>query len=467
MVWNLRGRASRHGRGERGVTAVEYAIVASVVALFMVPLAAQMGTGFLREFDEQAAALDASGGTSPLEVPGSAAPPVVTPSSAPTSPATEAPDQVLLAAWGYNEYGQLGNGSTIDSNVPVAVDTSGVLAGKTVAAIAAGDGHTCVVADGKAYCWGENRHRELGSGLQQAVSLVPVAVDASGVLAGKTVTAISAGAYHTCVVADGKAYCWGLNSFGAVGNNSTILGDVPVAVNTSGVLSGKTVTAISAGNEHTCAVADGKAYCWGSNSFGQLGNGSTTKSLVPVAVNTSGVLSGKTVTAISAGYSHTCAVAGGKAYCWGWNLDGQLGKEVADDNFSRVPVAVDTSGVLSGKTVTAISAGWSRTCAVADGKAYCWGADAIESNFVPVAVNTSGALSGKTITAISATGGPTCVVADGKAYCWGNNYSGQLGNNSATDSSLPAAVDISGVLAGRTVNSISAGYEHVLALVSP
>ena len=186
--------------------------------------------------------------------------------------------------WGYNGYGQLGNNSTTNSSVPVAVDTSGVLAGKTVTAITAGDIHTCAVADGKAYCWGDNGYGQLGNNSTTALAGAGGGETPPGALAGKTVTAITAGDYHTCAVADGKAYCWGDNGYGQLGNNSTTDSSVPVAVNTSGPLAGKTVTAITAGSYHTCAVADGKAYCWGYNADGQLGNNSTTDSTVPVAV---------------------------------------------------------------------------------------------------------------------------------------------------------------------------------------
>ena len=120
------------------------------------------------------------------------------------------------------------------------------------------------------------------------------------------------------------AFAWGSNNYGPteggpIGNGTTTNSDVPVAVDTSGALNGKTVTHISAGYQHTCAVtSDGGAYCWGWNSDGQLGNGSTTNSDVPSAVDTSGVLNGKTVTEISAGQYHTCAIASdGNAYCWG------------------------------------------------------------------------------------------------------------------------------------------------------
>jgi len=354
-----------------------------------------------------------------------------------------------IYCWGSNEYGQLGNNSVTNSRIPVSVDMTGVLNGKTVTAISAGTNNTCAIANNLAYCWGYN-------GIVQPVinttafNVVPTAIDTSGVLNGKTVTAISAGDYATCAIANGQAYCWGFNADGELGNNTTTGSAVPVAVNIAGVLSGKTVTAISAGDYHTCAIANGQAYCWGYNGDGEFGNTNYTDSLVPVAVNIAGVLSGKTVTAISAGNSHTCAIANNQAYCWGANWDGQLGNNSAIDD-SPTPVAVDITGVLSGKTITVISTGNSNTCAIANSQAYCWGSswdgqlgnnNATGSSSIPITVNTAGVLSGKTITVISTGEAHVCVLANAQANCWGHNWEAQLGNNAITSSGIPVSVDI-------------------------
>ena len=137
-----------------------------------------------------------------------------------------------------------------------------------------------------------------------------------------------------------RAYCWGSGSSGQLGNNSTTNSSIPVAVNTTGVLAGKTIKQISAGSFHTCAIAsDNKAYCWGSGTSGQLGNNLYTNSSIPVAVNTTGVLAGKTIKQISNGSSHTCAIASDdKAYCWGSGSFGALGNNSAAN--SSVPVRV-------------------------------------------------------------------------------------------------------------------------------
>ena len=220
--------------------------------------------------------------------------------------------------------------------MPVAV--SGLASG--VSAISAGDDHTCALKDGGVWCWGYNSYGQLGNN-STTDSHVPVAV--SGLASG--VIAISAGGDHTCALKDGGVWCWGCNAYGQLGNNSTTDSHVPVAVVG---LPSSGVSAISAGAVHTCALKDGGVWCWGGNGCGQLGNGTTTDSTVPVAV--SGL--GERRLAISAGACHTCALKDGGAWCWGDNGDGQLGNG-SNDETARVPVAV--SGLGSG--VTAISAG--------------------------------------------------------------------------------------------------------------
>ncbi len=347
--------------------------------------------------------------------------------------------------------------------------------------IASASEHSCGIYDSKVYCWGRNYVNQLGDNTATDRS-APVAVDTSGVLSGKTITDISSTYYHTCVMtSEIKAYCWGYGLHGQLGNNSTSNSSVPVAVELTGALSGKTIKSISAGSSHTCAIAsDDKAYCWGNNSYGKLGDGTTNASLVPVAVNMTGVLNGKTIKFIAAEYAYTCAIASDdKVYCWGMNNEGQLGNN--STTASSVPVAVDTSGVLSGKTIKSISLGgdgYGSNCVVAsDDKVYCWGVENYgqlgnnSASFyfsVPVAVDTSGVLSGKTIKSVSTSATHTCVItSDDQPVCWGFNGSGQLGNNSYTNSLVPVAFNTAtGALVGKTVKSVSSGGYITCAIAS-
>ncbi|MCB1012856.1 MAG: hypothetical protein KDB15_14415 [Microthrixaceae bacterium] len=198
------------------------------------------------------------------------------------------------------------------------------------ASVAAGTAHTCALTTaGAVKCWGKNSYGQLGNGSDDYTSNVPV--DVTGLNTG--VTAIAAGDTFTCAVAAGAAKCWGINSRGQLGNGSDdYTSNVPVDV--TGLNTG--VTAIATGGNHACAVVNGATKCWGMNSYGQLGNGSDDyTSNVPVDVT--GLDTG--VTAIATGADHSCAVASGAAWCWGFNGYGQLGNG-SDDYTSNVPVNI-------------------------------------------------------------------------------------------------------------------------------
>lgn len=354
--------------------------------------------------------------------------------------------------WGGNWSGEIGNNSNKDVHTPTSPDMTGVLSGKTIKSIVAGSLHTCALAsDSQVYCWGYgDSSGRLGNASIEG-SKVPVAVSTRGVLKDKTVKSITAGEDHTCVIAsDDKAYCWGANYYGQLGINSKTGSFVPAAVDTTGVLKDKTVKYITSGGSSTCVIAsDNKAYCWGHNGYGQLGNYSNVDSLVPVAVEMTDALEGKTIKSIAIDESSACAIGSDdQAYCWGYNKSGQLGN--GSTSSSTVPVAVNNKGVLSGKTIKSISLGYQSACAVAsDNKAYCWGSNnfgglgnnSTANSSVPVAVDTSGVLNGISLKSIETSTIVSCAVSvDDSVYCWGHNRLGQLGNGTATDSLVPVSV---------------------------
>ena len=234
-------------------------------------------------------------------------------------------------AWGRNDDGQLGNNSTANSSVPVAVTGSGL--GTGVTAVSGGGGHSLAVKGGAVYAWGANFTGQLGNASTTS-SLVPVAVTGSGLNAG--VTAVSGGVDHSLAIKGGALYAWGRNANGQLGINSTANSSVPVAVTGSGLNSG--VTAISAGTFHSLAVKNGAVFAWGSNANGQLGNNSTTDSLVPIRAG--GPLASITnVTTVSArGYASLALTADHRLFAWGANFAGQFGNGTTAD--SLVPIEV-------------------------------------------------------------------------------------------------------------------------------
>ena len=362
--------------------------------------------------------------------------------------------------WGMGTSGELGNGLNVNSSVPVAVSTAIALNGKTVLSLSTGNNHSCVIASNNlAYCWGANWRGMLGNGSTND-SYIPTAVSSLG-----TVNSIDAGNFHTCVITSNNlAYCWGSNFDGELGVSTNVgttnPNPVPIAVS-----NGLTMSQITAGEGHTCAITTSNvAYCWGRNNYGQLGDGSTTQRNVPTLVSTTGVLSGKTIKSIKAAKEQTCVIAydiasGDQAYCWGGNWYGALGVATNNrtPNPNPVPVAVNTTGILNGKTIKSIATGVFHTCVIAsDNQVYCWGANNYgqlgvstnagtdNSNPDPVAVDTTGALIGKTIVSISTSDGiHTCATdSDNKVYCWGSNVYGELGvsTNFGTNNPNPVPV---------------------------
>lgn len=601
--------------------------------------------------------------------------------------------------WGYDSNGQLGNGSVTGAQTaPVAVDTSGVLANKNVTAISSNgsNGTVCAVADDQTYCWGYNdaTYPILGNGTTTNASS-PVAVSAGDIPAGATATSVSVGSGHACAIADNRAYCWGYNSSGQLGDGIVVTqstpvrigktitdpattnqfdaaskiyasgtstcaisandqdycwgsivasptpaeipnGDIPdnatitqlsfgyssicalagnniycrsttvgsqyTRVQRGAIPANATISQISVGYDHACAIADGLAYCWTLSNFstslygggyeGQLGDdyyipqttaeqmdywaqqyggngmyptppkfqtlqamldyynvssidqyfqqyGSSNAlcgyyydyssdwgwgqqynnpcnsfadwltyyeqcqygdcygtqysnvaewtyaniqraATAPVAVSTSGVLAGKTVTKIAAGQYYTCAVADGQTYCWGKNTSGQLGIGVSAslgaNSFKFQPMQVSNGAVPNGARYTDVSLGnySSTSCAIADGQAYCWGygypslGNGSSSSTAPVAVSVSGVLANKAVTKVAVSGGSSsmtiCVIADNKPYCWGYNNYGQVGDGTTANKTTPVAVNNGQMPPDATATDIAVGTTHTCVL---
>jgi alpha-tubulin suppressor-like RCC1 family protein len=269
-----------------------------------------------------------------------------------SAPSTCAVVNGAVKCWGGNGFGQVGNGTTTNALTPVQV--SGITSGATM--VDTGGMHTCAIVSGAVKCWGRGLNGQLGNNATTN-SLVPVNVTG---LTG--VTSLSMGDYHSCAVASGSAKCWGYNQFGQLGNSSTTTSTTPVQV--TNLNSG--VSQITAGANFSCAIVSGSIRCWGMNGSGQLGNGLNTSSTVQVQVT--GITSG--ALAVDAGTFHACAVASGSAKCWGGNLNyGQLGNGTTTD--SNVPVQV--TGLTS--NVSSISAGYTHSTCVQSGDGKAWGSN--------------------------------------------------------------------------------------------
>lgn len=343
--------------------------------------------------------------------------------------------------WGVNASGNLGNGTTSYERRWLA--PSQVIAPSALALVRTGAraSHTCgVTGDGALYCWGANDSTQLGTGDRVQRHYPTRIVLPSG---ARTVD-VSPGMAHTCAAtATGGIACWGSNAAGQLGNGTKIASATPVAITLPG---GALAARVATGLRHSCALTTtGAAYCWGSNLQSQLGDGTTLERLIPTLVN---LPAGVRAAAVSAGSGSTCIVSdSGAAWCWGLNAMGQVG-DGTTGGARNVPTAV----VLpAGSEVRDLSVGESHACAAtASGTAYCWGdngsgqiGDGVVTSVrpTPIAVTLPEGLKAVRVAAGSAHSCATTTM--GIIYCWGANAEGQLGNGGiASMIRMPQAVPL-------------------------
>jgi len=406
--------------------------------------------------------------------------------------------------WGDNSEGQLGDGT--DQGGWPSKRTSSFGSNTKSVAIASGVTHTCVSLNtGQSKCWGSNASGKLGD-QSTTQRLTPTAVSTA-----ELISEVSVGTSHSCGrTSQSKVVCWGLNSNGRLGNNSTFSSSVPVAVQ---LPEGATAREIAAGDSHTCALLDNDdVMCWGSNSKGRLGDGSTTQRLVPTKVvqlhvapgesintmsdithngatistefsttdisshrtleyGTDEFLSGETntidlghfgsVRQIASGSHHSCMViAGGYVKCWGDNIDGALG--TGDETSHTQPI--DVKDLLGQARVVAV--GRSHSCAVMSlGTVKCWGDNSsgqlgdgtVQSKRTPITASISGVVD------VVLGDGFTCALSiDGTVSCWGINSDGQLGRVGSS-SLTPTTVEVD---SDHSVMTLSASSSRVCAVLS-
>ena len=332
-----------------------------------------------------------------------------------------------VRCWGANGAGQLGDGTTTTSSV--AMPVSGITKAQAIASD--GDHSFCaLLTTGAVDCWGANGSGELGNGTTTSSS-VPVAV--TGITTAAAVTSDGSGSYCSVLVS-GSVECWGANESGQLGNGMTTASPTPVAVvgitNAAGLASD--------GDATFCAVLSaGAVDCWGKNTFGQLGDGAPAGSAVPVPA--SGITNAAGIS--SDGADSFCAtLTTGAVECWGANFAGELGNGTTVK--STVPVAV--TGMATAQSVS--DDGNESYCAVlASGAVECWGSNnfgqlgngTTSSSSVPVA---AGSITG--VTGLSSDGDDSfcALLSSGALNCRGANFNGELGNGTVTASSAPVAV---------------------------
>ena len=335
-----------------------------------------------------------------------------------------------IHCWGYNGYGELGQGNFNSNPAPPQPAVS--LPKGAVEIAMMGSTAFALLTDGSVWAWGENNKGQLGQGNFTTTGNMgsSTAVQVTG-LPGAA-THIYAGYAHACALVGSDAWCWGDNQYGELGNGTTTT-TAPTGIAAPNKVPGLgTVTMMALGLENTCAMSSGTLKCWGDNSYGQLGVGSFTpfQSATPVSVSLGA--SPPTITAIDAGYDNNCLLtSAGVVNCWGFDLYGDLGNGMTPP--SSYPQGLPTPGPISGTQVaSSFASGYDNSCLInGSGAIYCWGRNdegqlgigsltttSPMGSLVPVAV--VGLPS--TIPAKSVYGSrlATCAILnDGALWCWG------------------------------------------------
>lgn len=363
-------------------------------------------------------------------------------------------------SWGLNSSAQLGIGNTTNGLAPVQIP--GVA---TALALAGGTSHThLLLSDGRLLSFGDNTNGQLGDGL-----VTPTRLTLVQPTAWTDVSALATGASHSLAVrssGNGTVWSWGLNNNGQLGDNSTTLRRLPVQV--PGLAN---ITQVAAGASHSLALtSNGTLRTWGLNTSGQLGNGNTTQSLLPLTLTSPSGLTA--ITAIAAGDNHSLALkTGGFVWVWGLNTNGQLGDGLTASRTSAFQLT-------SLSNATAVAAGNSHSLALkSDGTVWAWGLNtngrlgdnSTTQRPAPVQVRGLGGVGNLTnVAAIAAAGGHSLALrTDGTLYAWGLNANGQLGDNSTTQRLVPVQVKGPGGVGNLTgVTAIAAGEAYSLAILN-
>ena len=353
-----------------------------------------------------------------------------------------------VKCWGANAYGQLGYDST-DSKGDDAGEMANlgtVQLGSPAIAISAGWDHTCALLDGGGVkCWGRGEYGRLGcDSTANRGDAAGEMASLDTIYLGSPAVVIAAGGQHTCALLEGGSVkCWGMNAFGQLGYDSTDSkgDDAGEMANLGTVQLGSPAIAISAGWYHTCALLDGGGVkCWGMSSYGQLGNDSTDSKgdAAGEMASLGTVYLGSPAIAISVGSWHTCALlVGANIKCWGWNNDGQLGYNSTDDKGDTAGEMASLGAIYLGALVTSIAAGGQHTCALLEGgSAKCWGHGSdgqlgYDSTDDKKSDAAGAVYLGSPAVAIAASWFHTCAILEGAAVkCWGHGSDGELGYDS-------------------------------------
>jgi len=395
-----------------------------------------------------------------------------------------------IFTWGYNFNGQLGDGSWTNKSTPIEITNQfSLFSGETITQVALGYTHSAAITSiGRIFTWGYNLYGQLGDGTTDNQSVPTEITNQFSILSGEIITQVSLGyEYSSGITSSGRIFTWGRNDNGQLGDSTTINKSIPreIGYNIFNIIrnplpASENITQVFLGYGYSSAItSSGRIFTWGSNWYGQLGDGTSTDILIPTEITHQfGLLLGETITQVSLGYGHSAAItSSGRIFTWGNNWDGQLGDGTTDNQ--SVPTEITHQfSLLSGETITQVSLGYTNSAAItSSGRIFIWGYNlydqlgdgTIIDKSTPTEITHQFSLfSGETITQVSiGSEYSSAITSSGRIFTWGRNDFGQLGDGTTIDKSTPTEItNRFGLLSSETITQVFFGSDFSSAITS-
>jgi alpha-tubulin suppressor-like RCC1 family protein len=362
--------------------------------------------------------------------------------------------------WGDNEYGRLGDGTTIDRYTRTEITSQFNLnSGETITSISLGSSHSSALSStGRVFTWGYNAKGQLGDGTTIDRYTPTEITSQFNLNSGETITSITLGYWNSSALSStGRVFTWGWNDDGQLGDGTTTNRTTPTEITSQfNFTAGETITSVSLGWQHSSAfTSEGRVFTWGKNDDGQLGDGTTTSRLTPTEITSQfNFTEGETITSISLGGYHSSAITSeGRVFIWGKNEFAQLGDGTTTSRLTPTEITSQFN-LNAGETITSISLGSFHSSAItSEGRVFTWGWNDYSqlgdgttlSRENPTEITSQFNLNaGETITsmALGAWNYSSAITSEGRVFIWGSNYYGQLGDGTTTDRSSPYEISI-------------------------
>jgi uncharacterized repeat protein (TIGR02543 family) len=386
------------------------------------------------------------------------------------------PGQVY--AWGRNAERQLGDGTTNGRTTPTLISFSGLESGETIQLISLGEDHSlALTTNGRVYGWGSNSVGQLGDGTLVTKN-IPTLIPFADLQVGEKIKYVSAGGYHSlALTTNGRVFGWGFNSFGSLGDNTNINKNIPTLISFTGLQVSETIEFISAGSFHSLAVTtNGRLYGWGRNSRGSVGDGTTDNKFIPTLITFTGLEAEERIQDVALNGEQSFALTSlSNVFAWGYNAFGQLGDSTLNDKLTPTPITF--TGLELGEKIQYLDASVSHTLALTTtGRVYAWGLNdngrlgdgTIVNKSIPTLISFTGLQVGETIDQVT-TGSAhnLAVTTNGRLFTWGNNPNGQLGDGTTTQQTTPTLINVNALSTTIVNNYHTVNFGDTIASTLP